>query len=257
MKTYSRALCAAGLVLAVVGLTVASSASAVPYYYTDWLTASPSGGTAHGVITLPDSSTVSVDFAAINPDGSPGNFVGAYLAGDWTGWADYSSAYLSTEVDNLPLPDMLQLEGGQNQIYKVHLGAPIKDPLMDIVSLGDSGSDTHYDFDAPFSILSQGPDGWGGCDTCLQQSGNSLIGNEGSGAIKFVGTYSDFSWTVPTGEYWHGFTFGIRTTEALEPNPPTDVPELSPMPLLGCGLVVIGLMMRKRRLDRRTTGGMV
>ena len=252
MKTSSRVLNGARLALAALGLTAASSAFAVPYYYTDWLTASPSAGTAHGVITLPDSSTVSVDFAAINADGSPGSFSGAYLNSDWTGWADYPSDYISTEVGNLPLADMLQLVGGENQTYKVHLGAPIKDPLMDIVSLGAEGTNTHYDFDAPFSILSQGLDYWGGCATCLQQSGDDLIGNEGSGAIKFVGTYSDFSWTVPTGEAWHGFTFGIRTTEALEPNPPTHVPEPSPAPLFGCGIVGIGLMMmRKRRLDRR------
>jgi hypothetical protein len=252
MKTRSRVLSGARLALAALGLIVASSAFAVPYYYTDWLTADPSAGTAHGVITLPDASTVTVDFAAINSDGTPGSFLGAYINGDWAGWADHPSDYLSTEVDSLPLPDMLQLVGGKNQTYKVHLGAPIKDPLMDIVSLGAGGTNTHYDFDAPFTILSQGQDYWGGCATCLQQSGDDLIGNEGSGAIKFDGTYSDFSWTVPTGESWHGFTFGIRTTEALEPNPPATVPEPSPAPLFACGLAGLGLMMlRKRRIGRR------
>jgi len=248
MKTDFRVLSGARIALATLGLSVATSAFAVPYYYTDWLSANPSAGTAHGVITLPDASTVSVDFTAVYADGSPGSFLGAYTAGDWAGWAAYPSVYTSTEVDNLPLPDMLQLTGGDNQIYKVHLSAAIKDPLMDIVSLGSTAITTRYSFDAPFTILSQGTDYWGGCNTCLQQSGNDLIGNEGSGAIKFVGTYSDFSWTVPIPEYWHGFTFGIRTTEALEP---TDVPEPSPAPLFGLGLGGLGLILLKRRLDRR------
>src|SRR6185437_8537024 len=40
-------------------------------------------------------------------------------------------------------------------------------------------------------------------------------GSEGNGTIRFVGTFSTFSWTVPIPEFWHGFTFGIRTTDAL------------------------------------------
>jgi hypothetical protein len=225
----------------------ACAASAVPYYYTDWLTANPGLGTAHGVITLPDSSTVTVDFSAVYADGSPGSFVGAYTAANWGGWSDYSADYLSSTVSTIPYPDMIQLQGGQNQIYKVHLGASIKDPLMDIVSLGANGTNTHYNFNSPFTILSQGGDYWGGCSACLSQSGNDLIGNEGSGAIQFIGTYSDFSWEAPFGEYWHGFTFGIRTTLAIEPNPPsTSVPEPGTVALIGLGLAGLAAIRRKR-----------
>jgi hypothetical protein len=41
---------------------------------------------------------------------------------------------------------------------------------------------------------------------------------EGHGTIQFIGTFSTFSWTVPSPETWHGSTFGIRTTQALEPD---------------------------------------
>ena len=45
--------------------------------------------------------------------------------------------------------------------------------------------------------------------------GDILRGREGNGTIKFQGTVSTFSWTVPTAEVWHGFTFAIRTTASL------------------------------------------
>ncbi len=141
---------------------VMSSAFAVPYYYTDWTSATPGAGTAVGVITLPDSSTVTVDFSAVNSDGTAGSFLGAYTNADWGGWSAYPSDYLSAQVSTIPYPDMIQLVGGQNQTYRVHLSAPIKDPIMAIVSLGASGTNTQYDFDSPFTILSQGNDYWGG-----------------------------------------------------------------------------------------------
>lgn len=195
-------------------------ALAAVYSYVDWTEADVAAGTASGTITLPDESTVDVTFEAINDDGSPGTLYGAQVDGGTNYWAP-SEPFISEEVENAPpSPDILQLSGGLDQIYRVTLSEPIKDPVMAIVSLGQPGVRTTYDFDAPFTIVSQGKGYWGGTDTSLAAvEGDVLEGYEGHGTIRFLGTFDTFSWTVPTPETWHGFTFAIRTTERIEPTP--------------------------------------
>ncbi len=206
--------------LVALALAAAGSVAAAPYYYVDWTAANVGLGTASGTITLPNASTVTVSFAATNQNGSPGTLYGAQINGGINYW-NPSTPYTSNQVDNAPPgTDILQLAGGLNQTYTVTLSEAIKDPIMSIVSLGRNGSNTVYDFNAPFTIVSQGAGYWGGGPNALAQGPNdTLIGNEGHGTIQFIGTFSTFSWTVPSPEAWHGFTFGIRTTEAIEPTP--------------------------------------
>lgn len=222
-------------------------ASAVLYHYVDWTTADVAGGTASGIITLPDSSTVTVDFEAINPDSSPGTLNFVQTSGGTNYWnANGQAPFLSSEVDNAPPDsDIVSLVGGTDTTYRVTLSEAIKDPIMAIVSLGSPSTTITYDFDSPFTIVSQDTGHWGGTDTSLTQlPGDILRGTEGHGTIQFIGTFSVFSWTVPTFENWHGFTFGIRTTEAIEP---TILPEPGAIALLGLGLAGLGFARRKRR----------
>jgi len=222
------------------------AASAATYHYVDWTAANVAAGSASGTITLPDGSVVMVGFQAYTATGANGNLNFAQINGGTNYW-NPSTPYISPEVENAPPgTDVISLVGGLSQTYVVTLSEAIKDPIMAIVSLGQPGLYTSYDFDAPFTIVSQGTGYWGGTSASLQQQpGDILVGNEGHGTIQFIGTFDTFSWTVPTPENWHGFTFGIRTTEAIEPS----VPE--PTSLAAIGAAVVALRAGRGRVARR------
>ncbi|HVV52363.1 MAG TPA: hypothetical protein VHO06_22040, partial [Polyangia bacterium] len=201
----------------LVVVTAATTASAATYNYVSWSAADVSGGTASGTIDLGGGNSVAVTFTASTGDGGTGNLYAAQVGGAGTNYWVPTSTFESSQVENAPpTPDILELSGGQNETYTVSLSQPIVDPIMAIVSLGSSQASISYDFNSPFTIVSQGADTWGGSAAGLVQlPGNVLSGMEGSGVIRFLGTYAQFSWTVPMPETWHGFTFGVLTSAAL------------------------------------------
>ena len=191
------------------------------YYYVDWTAANSGQGTASGTITLPGGATIGVTFRVVQPSGASGTFKFGQTGGGTSYWLPFTP-YVNAEVLNPPPPiDIIALIGGNLNSYVVTFSEPVQNPIMDILSLGQGGRPTIYDFDRSFEILSQGVGFWGGGPTRLTiEPGERLRGEEGHGVIRFVGSFSTFSWTVPVPEDWHGFTLGIRGP--ADPNADTD-----------------------------------
>jgi len=183
------------------------------YYYVDWTSADPAGGTASGTITLPSGHTVGAELRVLNPDGTNGFFWSALTNGGTNYWAANSYApYKSDYVLNAPpSSDIIRLTGGTNSSYIITFTEAVQDPAMAIHSLGGGSTWAKYDFDRPFQIVSQGAGHHGGDATRLKiEPGEQLHGREGNGTIRFIGSFSTFSWTAGWYEFWHGFTLAIR-----------------------------------------------
>ena len=174
-------------------LLIAASASAAPYYYVDWLSAESTGARPPAPSRCPTHQWSTSDFKRsrllAGPeiwDPPPDRLRNQLL--------DPSTPYVSAQVSNAPPAcDIVSLIGGLNQTYIVTLSEPIKDPIMAVLSLGQPGVFTTYDFDAPFDIVSQGTGFWGGNASSLAElPGDILRGNEGHGTLQFIGTFSTF-----------------------------------------------------------------
>lgn len=199
-----------GLGVACLLLGTAQPSFGEPIFWVDWTAASPPGpaGAASGVIA-PLGITVSYT-GEINPPAQTAG--GAYF------WAP--NVYTSAEVDNPPPdPDIIRLTGGIGVLQTITFSQPVVDPVMAILSLGQPSLLVTYNFDAPFDVLSFGPGFFGGPGTLTELPGNVLQGQEGHGTIRFRGTFSSISWTVPTAEFWHGFTVGLAEQPQAVPEP--------------------------------------
>jgi len=217
------------------GLLAASQpASAVVISWTDWTTATLGNpGSASGTINLPGFGAIGVTYT--------GEVANATQTAGGTNYWVPGTPYISATVDNAPpASDIITLAGGTGIVNTLAFSVPLVNPVMAVVSMGRPGTYfVDYDFDTPFSILSQGNGYWniqtGQPGSLVSLPGDVLRGIEGHGLIQFNGTVSSISWTAAPSEYWHGFQVG--TAEA--------VPEPGTLLLIGSGLA--GLALRRRR----------
>lgn len=230
---------AAAAMGAVLFGATASPAAAQPVYWTDWtarvLSTANTPGTASGAIDV-NGTVVNVSYT--------GEVNSATQVTPGTNyWTSNRQSYLGGVLtDAAPISsDVIGFDGGRGFTSSIAFSTAIENPIFSFVSVGRSGTPVTLTFDTPFEIVAQGP-GFFGSGT-LTRSGNSITGIEGNGTIRFLGTYSQVSWTSgQTGEFFGGVTMGIQGIGG----PQSTVPEPATIGLVALGLVGVGVGARRR-----------
>ena len=206
-------------ILTVAFLMAAGGANAASLTWTDWTNA--------------DATTASGTLGGTDVSFSGNLSPSAQTNGGVNFWETNSSIYTPTGVENAPPDsDIIRLTGGFGTgTQTLTFSSAVVNPLMAILSMGQSNVLVNYEFDAPFTLLNQGVGYWGGSNTALSTApGNVLQGYEGHGLIQFQGTFTSISWTVPLEENWHGFQVGYIDEDQTP----------SPVPLPAAGWLLLG-----------------
>jgi hypothetical protein len=108
----------------------------------------------------------------------------------------------------------------------------VRDIVMLIASLGGSGVTATWDFTQDFDILSDntGARAGSGFTRSVKDPGGTgadfqLSGDEGTGAIQFVGSFTELSWTVSAAEIWASWSMSsssVPTPRGADPTEPTE-----------------------------------
>lgn len=210
-----------------------------PVYWTVWnITSSPSvaNGIDFGTITI-GAQTVDVTYTGeISFDQAGGT--------GQTNWFIPASSYSGGVVDNAPFDGGMIGINGLSAPHIFTFSSPLVNPVFSVMSLGRSGLNVSYNFDATPTLIIGGTNGiFGG--GAIGVSGNSVTGHESNGTVEFLGTYSSLSFTVSGSEFFNGFTVGAMAVA------PSTVPEPGTYSTALLGTVLVALAFMGRRPRRR------
>ncbi len=207
------------LVPFAAGLVLSAAVSAAPVDWNTW--SSTSAGT---IATAGGPIAVTYSGPAFG------------MASGYPSYTPASTFADGSVVSNAPVAanGIMQLSGGSAELNTVTFSRPVTDPVMAIWSLGQGGTQASFVFTNATPIFVSGGPSAEYAGGPISVSGNAVFGNEGSGTVRFAGTYGSLSWTNPQYEYWYGFNVGAP------------VPEPASVALMLGGLGVLGAVARRR-----------
>ena len=246
----------AGIVGAAL-LLACASVQAIPstITYVNWTSAtSGANGTVNGTLGAVNVTySGDVYFAQVNNSGIQYWTQPNPSALPYTGNSVIANAPSRTDIITLNEPGAAPgASPVVNDFNTLTFSRPVVNPIMLINSLGQGGAqipdNVFYTFSATPVLLSVGQSYWNynPAGNALTLSGTTLSGLEGNGAIEFLGTFTNISWTttgtedyqdgsLPSG--WNGITVGADLGSGV-PDGGTTVA------LLGMGLVGLASLRR-------------
>ena len=220
---------------ALTGLTAfAAPASATTINWVQWSTSYTAGqttGSASGTIST--SPSVNLTYT--------GEVQSVFPLGNYPSWGP-SPTFDAGGLNAPPSTGgIVQLIGGPNTLTDtITFSAPVTNPYIAIWSLGQTGVNASFNFNAtPVLDSGGGSNEYGG--STISVVGNNVYGIEGNGVVQFNGTFTSISWTNPVYENWYGFTVGIANVASNE------VPEPLTLSLFGAGLIGAASLRRRRK----------
>ena len=204
--------------------TFSSTASTAPL--SGWWGSSYSyAPSVSGTLAIPNSTnSVNVTLTG-EAVGSGGASVFTANAPDtWAYWGGNPSAFISSNVPSLPSTDTrIGLAGWGSASQTLTFSQPVSNIVMIIATLGQPGDSATWTFTQPFVILSDGFTANGSAPFSVSGNNTQLTGQEANGVIQFVGTFTEFTWTVSEPEMYAAWN--IAATSADPPPFPSAVPE--------------------------------
>jgi hypothetical protein len=231
-----------GFLAAAAALTLALEGQAAPIHWAGWTASVPgAAGSVEGSLTL-NGAPVGVHYTG-EVFGAQVNNLGTYY---YLSPIPFLPSYVGAAVDNAPATaDIIEIKGGTGTLNTFLFDAPIVDPVMAIVGLGEVNLPASYGFDAPFTVLSSGYGFFGmGPMPLTNAGGNVLTAREAHGVIRFQGTYTSIGFTASKSPDWSGFTIGAADAVASVPEPDSLI-----LAVMGLSLLAI-TGWRRSRLGR-------
>jgi hypothetical protein len=192
--------------------------------WTDWTSATAT--TATGTL-----GGVGVTFS--------GNLFGAITSGPAIDfWNSPATPFTSAGVSAPPAFDILQIgTSAAGRTQTITFATAVVNPVLSVISLGALTNPTTWTFSSAPTLLSQGTSFFGGTGTSLSLVGSALTGTEGSGTLRFTGSFTTLSWTVTNPEDWAGVQVGA----------PSAAPEPTTLALLAFGGFGAAVIARRRK----------